>query len=49
MWEGDASQEILDLMGDSLKEYFEADLVDDPNKKGAKRIQLNKKLKHQNW
>lgn len=41
--------EILGIMNGRPKLFFEAELIDDPKKKKAKRINLTKEAKWQNW
>jgi hypothetical protein len=44
-----ATKEVLEIMKGRPKLFFEAELVDDPQKKGAKRINITKETKWQNW
>lgn len=48
-YEDFASKDILELMGDEPKAYFNADLIDDPANKNAKRISITSRAKWQNW
>lgn len=49
MYEGEATTEILKLMGEEKKKYFKASLIKDPNSKGSKRIQLDSEVAKQSW
>ena len=48
-YEGIASKDVIAVMGNDPKAFFEAELVDDPNKQGAKRFKLIKRVKWQDW
>lgn len=49
LYEEVASAEILAIMNGRPKVFFEAGLIDDPKKKGAKQIALIEETKWQNW
>lgn len=49
MYEGLATQDILDVMNGRPKAYFEAELVSDPDNGNKSRIKLIKEVKTQNW
>ncbi len=48
-FEGEATQEVLNIMDGQSKQYFQAKLLPDLNKKGAFRFQILSKAPWQKW
>lgn len=48
-FEGEATPDVLKMMDGLPKKFFEARLISDPKKKGAKLIKLEKETKMKSW
>ena len=49
IYEDEATQEVLDLMGDKKKAFFQARMIDDPEQVGKKKIVLKSEVPEQEW